>query len=58
MGFVFETTHSVYLTASLLCLVTIGRADVLAVGNPSKEIDTWKGKCEAIEKISLLFIRI
>lgn len=50
-----EITHNIYLIMSLLSLVAAGREDVLGLGNPSKERDTWKGKCEAMEQKFLTF---
>lgn len=50
-----EITHNIYLIVSVLSLVDSNREDVVALGNPSKESDTWKGKCEATEKKFLTF---
>lgn len=37
-----------YRATSLFSLVTTSRGDILALGNSSKERETWKGKCEAM----------
>lgn len=44
-----EVTFHTYQNASLFSLATAGRWDVVVVGNPSKEKDTWKEKYEALE---------
>lgn len=55
MELLFEVTFQMYLTISLFSLATAGIRDVLIVGNPSKERDTCKRKCEAMEKKCLSF---
>lgn len=52
-----EITYNMYQTAFLFSLIAAGRGVVLAVGNPSKEYDTWirkfktmEQKCFAIQK--------
>src|SRR4051812_45272963 len=49
MELVCEITHSMYRDASLFSLVSTDRGDVLALGSPAKERETWKGKCETME---------
>lgn len=55
---VSQITHNMYQVTYLFSLVVAGRGDVLAAGNPSKERDTWKGKCKDIEKNTSLYKRI
>lgn len=38
-----------YQDSSLFSIVTNGREDVLATGNPSRKRYNWKGKCEAMK---------
>lgn len=49
MRLVFEVTHIMYRATSLFSLVTTSREDILALGNSSKDRETWKGKCEAMK---------
>ena len=53
--FLSEITFNMYQDSSLLSPVVAGRGDILVAGNPSKEEDTWKGKCEAMEKKCFIF---
>lgn len=41
-----EITLHTYLDTSLFSLATASIEDVLVIGNPSRERDTWEGKCE------------
>ncbi|CAI8584816.1 unnamed protein product [Vicia faba] len=45
-----DVTFYNYWAASLFSLVTGSQSDILAMGNPSKDRDTWKEKCEAIKE--------
>lgn len=45
-----KATFYTYRMTSPFSLVVVGRGDVLAMGNPSKKRDTWKGKCETIKR--------
>lgn len=49
MKLFYEVSFYTYQAASLFSLVTVGRGDVLAMGNPTKGMDTWKGKFGATE---------
>lgn len=49
MKLLSKVTFHTYRDASLFSLVIVGILDILVVCNPSKR-DTWKGKCEAMEK--------
>lgn len=49
MELVYELTHRIFKVDSILSLVFISRADVLALGNLTKEWDIWKGKCEVMK---------
>lgn len=49
MEFLSEVTYHTYWASSIFSLDGAVRGDFLALGNPSKERDTWKGKCENIE---------
>lgn len=49
MELVSEFAHIIYWATYMFFVVTIGRGDVLAHDNPSKEREKWKGKCEAME---------
>lgn len=42
MNLVYEVTHNMYQVACLFDLVADGRRDIMAIGNTSKERDTWK----------------
>lgn len=44
-----EATWYAYHTTSLFSLADVDRGDVLAMRDPSKEGETWKGKYEAVE---------
>lgn len=44
MKLVSKLTHSMFKVA--FSLVSASQGDVLPPGNPSKEMDTWKGKCK------------
>lgn len=46
MELLFEVTYHTYRAASMFSLVVVGQCEVLAMGNPSKEMDTYKGKYE------------
>lgn len=50
MKLVFKVTHNVYWDASMFSLVAACRGYVMDFGNPSKEMDTWKQKCEIMEQ--------
>lgn len=50
MGLIFEITRSMYQASFLLSSAATRRGYVLVVGNPYKEMNTWKGKCEAVEQ--------
>lgn len=49
MELVSEVTHKICLVVSLFSLIVVGKGDVLTADNPSKEMDTWKGKYEVME---------
>lgn len=51
MELIPKINHNMYWAFSLFSLVVIGRGDVLAAGNPSKERHIWKVKCEARENM-------
>lgn len=55
MKLVYEITRNVYRTSSRFSMVTIGKWNVLDASNPSKERDTWKDKCEAMEHMCFIF---
>lgn len=55
MEFFSEVTYYTYQATSMFSLVTTTRADIMAMGNPSKERDTWKGKWEDIERKFSMF---
>lgn len=64
MNLVYEVTHNMYQVACLFyqvaCLfdlVVVGRRDIVATGNTSKERDTWKEKCEVVEQKCFAFER-
>lgn len=44
-----EITYSMFKVACLFTLVSAGSGDIMAPRNPTNEMDTWKGKCEAKE---------
>lgn len=44
-----KITHKMFKVASIFSLVSAGQGDVLTLGNPSKERDTWKGNVRAME---------
>lgn len=46
MELIPEITHSMFKVVSLFSLVSASIGDTLALGNPTKERDTWKEKCE------------
>ncbi|CAI8591072.1 unnamed protein product [Vicia faba] len=48
MEIIFELAHNIFKNDSIFSLISTGQGDVLAPGNPTKERDTWKGKCEAM----------
>lgn len=45
-----KANYYAYRATSLFSLATVGCGDIMAMGNPSKERDIWKGKCEDIER--------
>lgn len=45
-----KANYYAYRETSLFSLATIDCGDIMAMGNPSKERDIWKGKCEDIER--------
>lgn len=49
MELVFEATDNKYQDAFMFSLIDASRGDVIVVGNPFKESDTLKGKCEAMK---------
>lgn len=49
MELFYELTFHTFWTAYLFSMVTIGRGGILALGNPTKQRDTWKGKYESME---------
>lgn len=55
MDFLFEITYNMYRASSMFALAAVGRGDILVPGNPPKEIDIWKGKCEAMENKCITF---
>lgn len=44
-----KVTFYAYWMTSLFSLAIIAQGEILAMGNPSKERDTWMGKCEVDE---------
>lgn len=46
---VCEITYNIYRASSLFPMVSYGKGDILATGNPSKERYTGKVKCEVME---------
>lgn len=53
--FFFEATF--YRATSLFSLASVNQGDVLTMGYPFKERDTWKEKCEAMEQSGQSFRR-
>lgn len=45
----YELTRSMFKVTSIFSLISIGKVDVLALGNPFKERDIWEGKVDALE---------
>lgn len=55
MDLVSKSTHIVYWATSLFTFIAANMGDVLEAGNPSKEMDTQKGKCEPMEQKCFAF---
>lgn len=55
MELIFDITHNMYQDSYLFSLVVDGRGYTLDAGNPSKEKDTWKVKCEAMKQTCFYF---
>lgn len=45
----FELAHNMFKVVSICSFVSVEWGDVLSLCNPSKEMDTWKGKDETME---------
>lgn len=50
-----DLTQSMFKTASIFSLVSAGRGNVLASGNPIKDRDTLKGKYETMKLMCSAF---
>lgn len=46
----YEVTFHTYIVSSLFSLAAVGRWNILALGNFSKEMESGKGKCESKKK--------
>lgn len=57
MELIPEITHNMLHAFSLSSVVIACRGDILGAGNPSKERDTWKVKCEVMNKICFYFLK-
>lgn len=55
MKLLSKITYNMYIKSSLFSLPAADRGDVLAARNPFKEMDTWKGKCEANKQMCFSF---
>lgn len=49
MKLIIDIIHNMYQASSLFSLVAVGPEDFLVTSNPSKEMETWKVKCEDME---------
>lgn len=49
MEMAYELSHNMFKDDYIFSLIYVGWGDVFSPGSPFKEMDTWKGKVEAID---------